>query len=150
LVRNGQGWRCGAQRGEVTDLARVKARLEAEVELVDGFMMRELGQPPHCSPEPAAVADTELFFDDQVEEVKVAELFCVGALAELSRLAARWVSPSLPAWALIRVLINSLLVIHVMRPGRMRVSTHRVDRDVAGEFGMAMREVVVILVVLLG
>jgi hypothetical protein len=35
------------------------------------------------------------------------------------------------------------LVIHVMRPGRIRVLTRRVDRDVADEAGMAVQVVVV-------
>ena len=37
-----------------------------------------------------------------------------------------------------------------MRPGRIRVSTRRVDRDVGGEAGMAPRAVVVTSVALLG
>jgi limonene-1,2-epoxide hydrolase len=39
--------------------------------------------------------------------------------------------------------VGAELVIHVMRPGRIRVSTRRADRDVAGEAGMAMQLVVV-------
>ena len=46
--------------------------------------------------------------------------------------------------------VGAELVIHVMRPGSIRVSTRRVDRDVGGEAGMAMRVVVVTSVVLLG
>ena len=46
--------------------------------------------------------------------------------------------------------VGTELIIHIMRPGCIRVSTHRADRDVAGEFGMAMPGVVVTSVVLLG
>jgi hypothetical protein len=46
--------------------------------------------------------------------------------------------------------VGAELVIHVMRPGRIRVSARRVDRDVGGEAGMAMQVVVAISVVLLG
>ena len=42
------------------------------------------------------------------------------------------------------------LVIHVLRLGRIRVSTRRADHDVAGEPGMVMQAVVVTSVVLLG
>ena len=42
------------------------------------------------------------------------------------------------------------LVIHVMRPGRIRVSTRRADRDVGAEAGMVMPAVVVTSVVMLG
>jgi hypothetical protein len=47
-------------------------------------------------------------------------------------------------------LVGAELVIRVMRPGCIRVSTRRADRDVAGEAGTAMRAVVLTLVVLLG
>jgi hypothetical protein len=46
--------------------------------------------------------------------------------------------------------VGAELVIHVMRPGHIRVSTRQADRDVAGEAGMAMQVVVVTSVVLLG
>jgi len=46
--------------------------------------------------------------------------------------------------------VGAELVIHVRRPGRIRVSIHRADRDVAGDTGMAMPAVVVTSVVLLG
>jgi hypothetical protein len=46
--------------------------------------------------------------------------------------------------------VGAELVIHVMRPGRIRVSTRRADRDVGGKAGMAMQVVVVTAVVLLG
>ena len=46
--------------------------------------------------------------------------------------------------------VGAELVIHVMRPGCIRVSTRRADRDVAGGVGMAMQVVVVTSVVLLG
>jgi hypothetical protein len=46
--------------------------------------------------------------------------------------------------------VSAELVIHVMRPGRIRVLARRVDHDVAGEAGMAMQVVVVTSVVLLG
>jgi transposase len=49
-----------------------------------------------------------------------------------------------------RYRVRAELVIHVMRPGRIRVLARRVDRDVAGEAGMAMQVVVVTSVVLLG
>jgi hypothetical protein len=45
--------------------------------------------------------------------------------------------------------VGAELVIHVMRPGHIRVSTRQADRDVAGEAGMAMQVVVVTSVVLL-
>ena len=41
------------------------------------------------------------------------------------------------------------LSIHVMQPGRIHVSTHRADHDVAGDTGMAMPAVVGTSVVLL-
>ena len=46
--------------------------------------------------------------------------------------------------------VGAELLIHVMRPGRIHVSTRRADRDVAGELGMAPQVVVRISVVLLG
>jgi hypothetical protein len=46
--------------------------------------------------------------------------------------------------------VGAELVIHVMRPGCIRVSTHRADRDVGGGAGMAPSAVVVTSVVLLG
>jgi hypothetical protein len=46
--------------------------------------------------------------------------------------------------------VGAELVIHVMRPGRIRVSTRRADRDVGGEAWMAPQVVVVTSVVLLG
>jgi hypothetical protein len=39
--------------------------------------------------------------------------------------------------------VGAELVIHVMRPGRIRVSGHRADRDVGGKAGMATQAVVV-------
>src|SRR5437868_3663231 len=47
-------------------------------------------------------------------------------------------------------LVGAELVIHVTRPGRIRVSTRRADHDVGGEPGMAMQAVVVTSGVLLG
>jgi hypothetical protein len=49
-----------------------------------------------------------------------------------------------------RMPVGAELVIHVMRPGRIRVSAHRADRDVADEAGMAMLVVIVTSVVVLG
>jgi hypothetical protein len=46
--------------------------------------------------------------------------------------------------------VGAGLVIHVMRPGRIRVSARRAGRDVGGEAGMAMQVVVVTSVALLG
>jgi hypothetical protein len=46
--------------------------------------------------------------------------------------------------------VGAELVIHVMRPGRTRVSIRRADRDVGREAGMAPSVVVVTSVVLLG
>jgi hypothetical protein len=46
--------------------------------------------------------------------------------------------------------VGAELRIHVMRPGRIRVSTHRADHDVAGDPGMAMPAVVGTSVVLPG
>ena len=46
--------------------------------------------------------------------------------------------------------VGAELVIHVMRPGRIHVSTRPADRDVAGDAGMALLMVVVTSVVLLG
>jgi hypothetical protein len=46
--------------------------------------------------------------------------------------------------------VGAELSIHVMRPGRIRVSTRRVGHDVGGDSGMAMPAVVVTSVVLLG
>ncbi len=45
--------------------------------------------------------------------------------------------------------VGAELNIHVMRPGRIRVSIHRADRDVGRDTGMAMPAVVVTSVVLL-
>jgi hypothetical protein len=47
-------------------------------------------------------------------------------------------------------LVGAELLIHVMRPGCIRVSTRRADRDVGGKAGMAMQAVVGTSVVLLG
>lgn len=47
-------------------------------------------------------------------------------------------------------LVGTELVIHVTRPGCIRVSTRRADHDAGGEPGMAMQAVVVTSVVLLG
>jgi hypothetical protein len=46
--------------------------------------------------------------------------------------------------------VGAELSIHVMPPGRIRVSTRRADRDVGGELGMAPPVVVGTSVVLLG
>ena len=46
--------------------------------------------------------------------------------------------------------VGAKLVVHVMRPGRIRVLTRRADRDDAGETGMAMQVVVAISVARLG
>jgi hypothetical protein len=46
--------------------------------------------------------------------------------------------------------VGAELVIHVMRPGHIRVSTRRADRDVEGKAGMAPQVVVVTSMVLLG
>jgi hypothetical protein len=46
--------------------------------------------------------------------------------------------------------VGAELVIHVMRPGCIRVSARRADRDVGGEAGMAPQVVVVTSVVLPG
>ena len=46
--------------------------------------------------------------------------------------------------------VGAELVIHVMRPGHIRVSTRRADRDVEGKAGMAPQAVVVTSMVLLG
>ena len=46
--------------------------------------------------------------------------------------------------------VSAELVIRVMRPGCIRVSTRRADRDVRREAGMAMQVVVVTSMVLLG
>jgi hypothetical protein len=46
--------------------------------------------------------------------------------------------------------VGAELVIHVMRPGCIRVSARRADRDVGGEAGMALQAAVVTSVVLLG
>ena len=46
--------------------------------------------------------------------------------------------------------VGAELSIHVKRPGCIRVSTRRADRDVAGDTGMAMPAVVVTSVVLPG
>jgi hypothetical protein len=46
--------------------------------------------------------------------------------------------------------VGAELVIHVMRPGCIRISTRRADRDVAGESGIATQVVAVTSVVLLG
>ena len=43
--------------------------------------------------------------------------------------------------------VGAELVIHVMWPGNIRVSTRRVDRDVGGEAGMALQVVVMTSVV---
>jgi hypothetical protein len=54
------------------------------------------------------------------------------------------------AWARLPRPVGAGLVIHVMRPGRIRVSARRAGRDVGGEAGMAMQVVVVTSVALLG
>jgi hypothetical protein len=46
--------------------------------------------------------------------------------------------------------VGAELVIHVRRPGHIRVSTRRADRDVEGKAGMAPQVVVVTSMVLLG
>ena len=46
--------------------------------------------------------------------------------------------------------VGAELVIHVRRPGRIRVSTRRADRDVGDEAGMVMPVVVVTSVVMPG
>jgi len=46
--------------------------------------------------------------------------------------------------------VGAELVIHVMRPGRIRVSNRRADRDVGGKAGTAIQMVVGTSMVLLG
>jgi hypothetical protein len=46
--------------------------------------------------------------------------------------------------------VGAELLVHVIRPGRIRVLTRRADRDDAGEAGMAMQVVVAISVARLG
>jgi hypothetical protein len=48
----------------------------------------------------------------------------------------------------VNLLVGAELVIHVMRPGCIRVSTRRADRDVEGKGGMAPQAVVVTSAVL--
>jgi hypothetical protein len=60
-----------AEGGQVADLAGVQVGLEGEVEAVQALVV---GQPRQLEgvAEPAALADADLFFQDQVEEVQVA------------------------------------------------------------------------------
>ena len=70
------------QGGEVFDLAGVQAGLKREVELVEGFVVRQPGQFQSVA-EPAALAQADLFLEEQVDEVEVAHLGGLGAVDEL-------------------------------------------------------------------
>ena len=67
------------QGGQVADLAGVQAGLEGEVELVQGFVVWQPGQFQRVA-EPAALAQPDLFFQQQVDEVEVAHLRGLGPL----------------------------------------------------------------------
>ena len=70
------------QRGEVADLAGVEAGLEGEVEVVEGFVVRQPGQLQGVT-EAAALPQPDLFLEQQVNEVEVAHLRGFGTLDEL-------------------------------------------------------------------
>ena len=74
--------RTNSQGGEVADLAGVEVGLEREVELVEGLVVRQPGQFQGVA-EPAAFAEAEFFFEQQVDEVEVAQLRGLGPLDEL-------------------------------------------------------------------
>jgi hypothetical protein len=67
----GFGWD-ELQRGEVADLADVQVGLEGEVELVRRLVVRQPGQFQRVA-EPAALTQPEFFFQQQVDEVEVAQ-----------------------------------------------------------------------------
>jgi hypothetical protein len=66
-----------AERGQVADLAGVQVGLEGEVDAVQALVV---GQPRQLEgvAEPAALADADLLFQDQVEEVQVAHGLLLG------------------------------------------------------------------------
>jgi hypothetical protein len=70
------------QGGKVTDLAGVQAGLEGEVELVEGFVVWQPGQPQRVA-EPPALAQSDFFLEEQVDEVQVAHLAGFSPLDEL-------------------------------------------------------------------
>jgi hypothetical protein len=67
---------------KVADLAGIQVGLEGEVELVQGLVVRQPGKFERVA-EPAALAQTELFFEEQVDEVEVAHLAGLGTFDEL-------------------------------------------------------------------
>ena len=56
--------------------------MEREVELVEGFVVWQPGQPQRVA-EPAALAQSDFFFEEQVDEVQVAHLAGFSPLDEL-------------------------------------------------------------------
>jgi hypothetical protein len=60
-----------AEGGQVADLAGVQVGLEGEVEGVQALVVGQAGQLQGVA-EAAALADADLFLEDQVEEVEVA------------------------------------------------------------------------------
>jgi hypothetical protein len=74
--------RAELQGGEVADLAGVQAGLEGEVELVQGFVVRQPGQLQRVA-EPAPFAQPDFFFEQQVDEVEVTHLRGLGPVDKL-------------------------------------------------------------------
>jgi len=68
--------------GQIADLAGVELGLEREVEVVQALVVRQPGQL-QCVAEPAALAQAEFFFEEEVDEVEVAHLRGLGAFDEL-------------------------------------------------------------------
>ena len=101
------------QRGEILDLAGVQAGLEGEVELVQRFVVRQPGQFQGVA-EPAALAQPDLFFEQQVDEVEVAHLRSLGPVTSSVTVSLRWVSPSRVAWSRIRSVVRALTMFSFM------------------------------------
>jgi hypothetical protein len=68
-----------AEGGQVADLAGVQVGLEGEVEGGQAFVVGQARQLEGVA-EPAALADADLLFQDQVQEVQVAHGLLLGSV----------------------------------------------------------------------
>ena len=75
-----------AERGQVPHFPRVQVRLKREIEIVECLVVRQPGQFQRVA-EPAAFPHADLFLEQQVDELQVAQLGGFGAAGEGFRLA---------------------------------------------------------------
>lgn len=68
--------------GQVADLPDVEVGWEGEVEPLEGLAVWQAGEF-QCVAEPSPLTQAEFFFQEEVDEVEVAHLCCLGTADEL-------------------------------------------------------------------